>query len=267
MTLEPVHLRALRVERGGRAIIDGLTLTVGPGMTLLLGDNGAGKSTLLMALMGLIPSEGGRSLFGRAAPSRGAGWPEALAARIAFLPERFVPPWHLTGWECLEWALALRGQPLDRGAALALAERLRLASEALDRPARAFSKGMTQKLGLMTVLLSRAELLVLDEPASGLDPTSRLALLAEFAAAARAGRHLLLSTHALGDVLWLQQACQEVPVRLLLLRAGRLAAQATVDEAAPGGEWRALERWYRQGMIEPRAPAWAANQEANQEAE
>lgn len=259
--LAPVELRSLRVDRAGRTIIDGLTLAIGSGITLLLGDNGAGKSTLLMALMGLIPSEGERRLFGQPQSDRATGWPEALAARAAFLPERFVPPWHLTGWECLQWALALRGQRLDRLAAQALAERLRLTSEALGRPARTFSKGMTQKLGLMTVLLSRADLLVLDEPASGLDPTSRLALLAEFAAAARSGRCLLLSTHALGDVLWLQQACTDVPVRLLLLREGRLVAQATVDEAAPAGQWLALERWYRQGMDEPSAVAVATGEE------
>ncbi|MDM7456200.1 MAG: ABC transporter ATP-binding protein [Tepidimonas sp.] len=244
----PVELDGLRVVRGGHVIIEDLTLAVDSGITLLLGDNGAGKSTLLMALMGLIPAAGERRLLGHPHAGRALGWPEALAARVAFLPERFVPPWHLTGWECLQWALALRGQRLDRRAAQTLAQRLQLAPEALERAARAFSKGMTQKLGLMTVLLSAAEFIILDEPASGLDPTSRLALLAEFASAARQGRSLLLSTHALGDVLWLQQSCADVPVRLLLMRAGRLVAQARVDEAAPGGEWRALERWYRQGL-------------------
>lgn len=254
----PVELEGLRVVRGGRVIVEDVTLAVDSGITLLLGDNGAGKSTLLMALMGLLPAAGGCRLLGQPHADRALGWPEALAARVAFLPERFVPPWHLTGWECLQWALALRGQTLDRRAAGALAQRLRLPPEALERPARAFSKGMTQKLGLMTVLLSAAELLILDEPASGLDPTSRLALLAEFAAAARNKRSLLLSTHALGDVLWLQQSCADVPVRLMLMRAGRLVAQAWVDEAAPGGEWRALECWYRQDLpASPQhAPAW-----------
>lgn len=256
-----VEFNGLRVDRGGRPIIDGLTLAVGSGITLLLGDNGAGKSTLLMALMGLIPSQGERRLLGQSQPGHGAAWPETLAARVTFLPERFVPPWHLTGWECLQWALALRGQGLDRLSAQALAQRLRLAPEAMNRPARAFSKGMTQKLGLMTVLLSGAELLILDEPASGLDPTSRLALLAEFAAAARAGRSLLLSTHALGDVLWLQQSCKDVPVHLLLMRSGRLVARATADAAAPNGDWRALERWYRQGTDEPHMSVAAAGQE------
>ena len=238
-----IEVRGLRVERGGRPVIDGLTLELAAGMTLLLGDNGAGKSTLLLSLLGLIPSAGHRILFAQPCPRSGLA--SSVAARVAFLPERFLPPWHLSGWECLEWALALRGETVDVAAAQALAERLHLDASALQRPARAFSKGMTQKLGLMTVLLSQAPLLILDEPASGLDPTSRIALLGELSAAVRAGRSFLLSTHALGDVLWLEESCRPHRVRLLLMRAGRLIADDFADAVAPGGDWHALQQWYR----------------------
>ncbi len=202
------------IARAGRQVVRSVSFSVGGGIFALLGSNGAGKSTLIAALLDLIPLAGGAiRLWG--APHRTPG----ARARLAFLPERFLPPWYLTGEEFLRHSLMLRGGGYDPAAARAWSERLHLDPAALGRPVRGYSKGMTQKLGLIAVLLAGCPLLVLDEPMSGLDPLARQAVLAALRAAADAGATLFLTTHALGDC----EALLTQPAdRLAILHAGEL---------------------------------------------
>ena len=143
----------------------------------LVGVNGAGKTTLIKCLLDFCDADAARS---RSSASRTAT--TAARARLAFLPERFNPPFYLTGRDFLRYMLELYRVPYDEARGRARCSRaLDLDPAALDRPARAYSKGMTQKLGLAACLLSGKDLYVLDEPTSGLDPKAR-ALLKQRAA-------------------------------------------------------------------------------------
>ena len=149
----------------------------------LVGVNGAGKTTLIKCLLDFCDADGGAiEIFG--VPHRDT----AARARLAYLPERFNPPFYLTGRDFLQYMLGLHRAPYDDDRVARMFGALDLEPAALDRPARAYSKGMTQKLGLAACLLSGKELYVLDEPTGGLDPKARALLKSELRRCARAGR-------------------------------------------------------------------------------
>jgi ABC-type multidrug transport system ATPase subunit len=130
-------------------------------------------------------------------------------ARVAYLPERFSPPYYLLGREFLAMTLALAGARFDAARAAALAAELELEPRALERPVRQLSKGMTQKLGLAGCFLQERDLYVLDEPMSGLDPAGRLAVKAVLARLHGAGRALFFTSHVLSDV---EELCSTIAV-------------------------------------------------------
>src|SRR6185369_2684475 len=138
----------------------------------LVGVNGAGKTTLLKCLLDFCARHRGSiDIFGT--PHRLPG----ARGRVAFLPERFAPPYYLTGEEFIRYVLNLQATPFDAADVQRVLEAFGLAA-ARRLPVRAYSKGMTQKLGLAACLLARKDLYVLDEPAGGLDPQARASLKA-----------------------------------------------------------------------------------------
>jgi ABC-2 type transport system ATP-binding protein len=170
----------------------------------LVGANGAGKTTLIKCMLDLAACDAGAiEIFGIDASKAAARRP------LAYLPERFNPPYYLRGGEFLAMMLELGGERYDRNAAEALARELELDREALDKPVRALSKGMTQKLGLAACFLARRELYVLDEPMSGLDPAARVAVKAVLRRLAGAGRTLFFTSHVLADV---EELCTSIAV-------------------------------------------------------
>ena len=207
--LEPTTA-ALRAEGvvkrlGGQRVLEGVGLELAPrGALGLVGANGAGKTTFLRCALDLCAPDAGRiEVFG--VPS---AEPRARR-RLAFVPERFAPPYYLLGREFLQLTLTLAGARYDAGRARALAAELELEPAALERPARQLSKGMTQKLGLAACLLQERDLYVLDEPMSGLDPASRVAVKSVLARLRASGRALLFTSHVLADV---EQLCDEIVV-------------------------------------------------------
>lgn len=181
----------------------------------LVGVNGAGKTTLLKCLLDFCSiDEGSIEIFGvshRQTRSR---------SRLAFLPERFSPPYYLTGRDFLQYMARLHGNLYDESAAHRVFQGLDLDTAALDKPARSYSKGMTQKLGLAACLLSGKDLQILDEPASGLDPKARASFKRELAGLRNGQRTVFFSSHALGDV---EQLCD----RLAVVHEGRLRFAGT----------------------------------------
>ncbi len=144
---------------GKLPVLESLTLTVTRGECFgLVGMNGAGKTTLIKCLLDFCDIDGGEiRIFG--VPHR-----ETHARKpLAYLPESFLPPHSLTGRDFVKYMLALREQSYDEAAARAMCAALDLDAQALDRQARSYSKGMTQKLGLAAGFLSQAELFILDE--------------------------------------------------------------------------------------------------------
>src|SRR4029077_5268143 len=143
----------------------------------LVGVNGAGKTTLIKCLLDFCDTDRGTiEIFG--VPHRQT----AARAQLAYLPERFNPPFFLTGRDFLQYMHRLYREPYDETRALRMLSALDLDPAARARPARTYSKGMTQKLGIAACLLSGKALYVLDEPAGGLDPKARAMLKNEMRA-------------------------------------------------------------------------------------
>jgi len=196
----------------------------------LVGVNGAGKTTLIKCLLDFCDADGGAiEIF--SVPHRAT----AARARLAFLPERFNPPFYLTGRDFVQYMLELYRAPYDEARVTRLFGALDLDLSALDRPARTYSKGMTQKLGLAACLLSGKDLYVLDEPTGGLDPKARALLKDELKALRRSGHTVFFTSHALADVA-------EICDRMAVLHAGRLRFAGTPQELTARHAAADLER-------------------------
>ena len=204
------------VKQFGRApsrtrALDGVSIEVAPGAAVgLVGANGAGKTTFIKCALDLCAPDAGRvELFGI------DGRQAAARARLAYVPERFVPPHYLLGREFLAMTLALAGAADEPARAATLAAELELDPQALERPVRQLSKGMTQKLGLAGCFLLERDLYVLDEPMSGLDPAGRLAVKSVLTRLILGGRAMFFTSHVLSDV---DELCSSIAV----LERGRL---------------------------------------------
>src|SRR5438067_13890391 len=226
-----VRIEALVKRYGKITALDEVTLTVEQRETFgLIGANGAGKSTLIRCLLDLTVSERGRiEIFGLTASQ------PAARARLAYLPERFMPPHYLTGTEFLRTLAALGGERYDEARICALVAELELEREALARPVRALSKGMTQKLGLAACLGLERDLYVLDEPMSGLDPVARVAVKSVLDRLRREGRTLLFTSHVLADV---DELCSSIAV----LERARLRFRGSPRSLCERYGERSLER-------------------------
>jgi ABC-2 type transport system ATP-binding protein len=222
---------AVRKVYGRQGVLEAVSLSVETGEFFgLVGVNGAGKTTLLKVLLDLSPIDGGRiEVFG-------VGHRRTRArARLAFLPERFSPPHFVTGGEFLAHMAALHGQPRNPAEVKETLEAIDLDRSALTRPVRAYSKGMAQKLGLAAALLSGHDLLVLDEPMSGLDPKARALLKRRLHGLRESGVTLFFSTHLLSDV---EDLCD----RMAVLHRGRVRFVGTPAECCRRFDAYSLEQ-------------------------
>src|SRR5215471_3491804 len=198
-----------------------VSFTVRPGEILgYLGPNGAGKSTTVKMLTGLIePSDGQIFYNGRTVYDDFI----AFQRRIGYVPEEPHLYPHLTGREYLQLVGRLRG--MSRGVLdPKMDEFLKLFGLWNDRhtPLASYSKGMRQKILLSAALLHDPDVLILDEPFSGLDVTSALVLRSLLRALAESGKMILYSSHVLEVV---EKVCSQV----LILRKGEVVAYDSID--------------------------------------
>ena len=230
-----LEVRSLTKRYGGLLAVDKVTFAVNRGEVVgYLGPNGSGKSTTVNIVVGLLePSSGSILLDGR---SQGED-PIAYKRRVGYVPEEPYLYTHLTAAEYLTLVGRLRGlshSRLDRNVPELL--RLFLLHDSRYSTMAAYSKGMRQRVLLAAALLHNPDLLVLDEPFSGLDVNASLlfrALLGMFAAE---GRMILFSTHRFDMV-------EKVCSRAVILSAGRLAAEHRVSEE-PTGRADSLEKLF-----------------------
>jgi ABC-2 type transport system ATP-binding protein len=226
-----LHAQGLVKRYGARRALAGVDLEVRAGTAFgMVGANGAGKTTFIKcALDHCAPDDGSVALFGMPSAE-----PRARA-RLAYLPERFSPPHYMLGREFLAMTAELAGAGFDRGRADGVLAELELEPEALERPARQLSKGMTQKLGLAACLLAQKDFYLLDEPMSGLDPSSRVAVKTILARLNRDGRTLFFTSHVLADV---EELCAEIAV----LDGGRIRFHGAPRELCSRHGEASLER-------------------------
>jgi len=206
-----LSFRGVCKRYGRQPVLEDLSLEVGPGEFFgLVGVNGAGKTTCIKGLLDFSSLDGG------AIDVFGVSHRETRArARLSYLPERFLPPYYLTGRDFLRYMARLDRRGYDEAAARAMFATLDLDHAALAKPVRQYSKGMAQKLGLAACFLGRKELIVLDEPMSGLDPKARIRVKRLLLELRGEGRALFFSTHMLADV-------EELCDRMGILHQGRL---------------------------------------------
>jgi ABC-2 type transport system ATP-binding protein len=205
----------------GRTVaVEKLDLDVAPGQVFgLLGPNGAGKSTTLKMVLGLIrPDRGEVSLFG--SPPRDP----AARARVGFLPENPYFYDYLTAEEFLDFHGRLHGIPraVRRERVADLLARVGLRGRERT-PLRKFSKGMTQRLGLAQAILHEPDLLILDEPMSGLDPVGRREVRDLVLAQRAAGKTVFFSSHILQDA---EMICD----RVAILVKGSVRFEGALDD-------------------------------------
>lgn len=208
----PEAIRFEGVERryGGQRVLTGVTFNVRAGEYVgLIGVNGAGKTTLIKGMLDLCDIDRGHiEIFGVSHRH----W--QARARLAYLPEKFSPPYYARGEDFLRFMAAMHERPYPESERDAVLAALDLEPAALTKPVRTLSKGMSQKLGLAATVLSGRPLFVLDEPMSGLDPKARAVFKQHLLELRhRRGQSVFFSTHLLSDV---ESLCD----RIVILHGG-----------------------------------------------
>jgi ABC-2 type transport system ATP-binding protein len=230
-TSGPLELVELRRSFGERAALDGLSFSVPPGQVVgFLGPNGAGKTTAMRAIVGVVALDAGQI--------RWRGAPVDARARRAFgyMPEeRGLYPGMIV-LEQLEYLGRLYGMSAAaaRASALNWTERLGIADRRDDK-IEALSQGNQQRVQLAAALVHEPQLLILDEPFSGLDPVGVDDMSAVLAERAAAGAAVLFSSHQLDLV---QDICEAVAI----IHKGRLVAQGSLVDLRRGDEPRLAVR-------------------------
>ncbi len=234
-----VEVDNLGKRYGEKMVLQPLTWSLEKGTCVAFcGGNGAGKSTLIHMIAGLVrPSQGEIRLFGQ---------PQAVILRdnrrgrgpaVRLMPDQVNFSTSVKAREVLSFYARLQGVPIDRVDKL-LAE---LGLETVqNQPVSAFSKGMMQRLLLAQALLKQPALLMLDEPANGLDPIWSETLISLMKRLRKQGMTILFSSHQLRDV-------QAIADEVLLLYQGRLLYSGSLDALCEG---RALDEVYREKIAQ-----------------
>lgn len=218
-----IELAGLTKQYGSFTAVDHLDLTITKGEIFgLLGPNGAGKSTTILMMLGLTdPTSGSVTVCGINSTTH----PVDVKRLVGYLPEDVGFYEDMTGPENLVYTAQLNGIPREeaREKAIALMERVGLAEETAKKTGK-YSKGMRQRLGLADVLIKNPEVIILDEPTSGIDPAGVKEFIDLIHRLSREeGLTVLFSSHHLNQV---QQVCDKVG----LFGKGRLLAEITLSE-------------------------------------
>jgi len=228
-----VEIRGVSRRFGDVMAVDNLTLSLGTGEIMgFLGANGAGKTTTIKMLLGLIrPSSGTVSVLG------GDPSDAQVRAKIGYMPEIAYYYPYLNARELLAFYGGLCGMDgkTIRARTDELLKTVGLA-DAAKRPLKTYSKGMLQRAGIAQALLHDPDLLVLDEPFTGLDPLARIHFRELMHRLREQGKSIFFSSHELGET---ELLCDKVAI----MKAGRAVYQGPVRQLAGDGE-KNLERLF-----------------------
>lgn len=225
MSESVVSIRGLTHRFGGVVALSDLSLDVAPGVTGLVGANGAGKTTMLRILLGLLhPTTGTARVMGHDASTD----PIAVRAVVGYMPEGSCIPNDQTAADFVAYTAELAGLPA-KDARRRASETLFLVGleEERFRFLGDFSTGMRQRVKLAQSIVHGPRLVLLDEPASGLDPAGREQMLALIRRLGGFGINVVVSSHVLTDI---EETCDAV----VMLDAGRLIRAGALDERRSG---------------------------------
>jgi ABC-2 type transport system ATP-binding protein len=212
----PIVCRSLTKRFGALRAVSNLSLSVGRSEVVgFLGPNGAGKTTTIRMLAGFLnPTSGGGAVLGTDLRTN-----PRVRRRVGYLPGDFRMDPRMTGDDLFSWLGRLRGG-MNRGRVTELVRRLDLDS---SRAFGALSKGNRQKIGIVQAFQHDPDVLILDEPTTGLDPLIQREFLNLVREAADRGAAVLFSSHVLPEV-------ERAASRVVIIRAGELVAAATVED-------------------------------------
>jgi len=233
MTEIAIECQGLFQSYSGKPVLQDVSLNLAAGDFFgLVGMNGSGKTTLIKTILDLTACEAGSiKIFGK--PHR------EVSARehIAYLPDRFTPPSYLRCQDFLSYMLAMHNTRYDESLIRKIFVELELDTDVLKTSVVNLSKGMTQKLGLISCLLSGKKMLILDEPMSGLDPRARVLFKQQLKKLKMQGVSLFFSSHALADV-------EEIADTMSVLHQGKVLYSGTHTEFSGTYQGETLEQAY-----------------------
>jgi len=231
MTNLPLSVKNVMKSFGEKKVLKGINLEVKENEIVgLVGLNGIGKTTLIKIILDLLDcEEGSTEIFGinsKITKSR---------KNLSYLPEKFQPSHFLKGREFLSIFNEKEKKKLDVQKVCELADTLALERKALNTRVSDYSKGMTQKLGLIATFLSDANLIILDEPMSGLDPQVRIHLKDLLLKYKKHGKSIFFSSHILADI-------DEVCDRIAVLHNGKILFNGKPEVFKKKHSEKSLER-------------------------
>ena len=214
-----------------KIVLDDISITMKPSEIFgLIGLNGIGKTTLIRIALDLIKADFGNiKFFDKDHKDKNS------RQDICYLPERFHPSAYLTGFEFLRISNLFYNKSLDKNRAEELAKRVDLDPSALSKQIKSYSKGMGQKVGLISCFLSEAPLLILDEPMSGLDPKARIGLKDLILDYKKQGKSVFFSSHILADV-------DEICDRINILNNTKIVFNGIAEDLKEQCKEQSLER-------------------------
>ncbi len=205
--LKPLQINNIFKSFKSNKVLDNVSLEVERGEIFgLIGLNGVGKTTMIKIILGLLsPDKGDAKIFGINSSDKKA------RQDLSFLPEKFYPSQQLKGREFLELTCSYYKRKFDKAEAEKIAKLLRLDPKVLENKVSSYSKGMGQKLGLLSSFLTGSPFLMLDEPMSGLDPSSRISLKEAMIDFVRSDnqRTIFFSSHILSDI---DEICDRIAI-------------------------------------------------------
>jgi len=242
MMPDAIECKDLNKSYISRPVLRDVNLTVPEGVFFgLVGMNGSGKSTMIKSILDLVAIDSGEiRLLGkshRRVSSR---------SQVAYLPDRFAPPPHLKCRDFIRYMLELHASRYSAAAIHSTLDALELDRDTLNAPVNSLSKGMTQKLGIASCLLSGKSLLILDEPMSGLDPKARFLFKQQLFELKRHGITLFYSSHVLADV-------DELSDQMAVLHQCKIVFNGTTKAFKTAYAGNSLEQAYMKCVNSPAA--------------
>jgi len=214
-----ISCNAICKTYGQKYVLDNISLEVGEGEYFgLVGMNGSGKTTIIKSMLDLTSIDSGTiNIYGQSH--------RRVSARknVSYLPDRFSPPAHLKCKDFIAYMLELHATKRNNEEINNMFDALELERDIIKISVSKLSKGMTQKLGLASCLLSGKKLFILDEPMSGLDPKARVLFKQQLLKLKGAGVSVFFSSHVLADV-------EELSDKMAVLHKSKILFTGTTPE-------------------------------------